>query len=130
MAHRATARRAKQNRLLEVLLQSGAAVGQVFTIEHAFPAASGSQRPTGADIAPSDTPGTNTIEITKIEEQDLAGNWHDVTSAFTRTDNPSALVKVKLKVPGESGLALRKLRFHYKTKESISKDPVLTVTFS
>jgi len=99
------------------------------SIDVQYPSSGGAQVPTGTTIEPPPEPKDNTIEITKIEEMDLAGNWHDVTSAFNRNDNPSKKVTLTLKEPGPTGLGNKKLRFHYKTKETINNEPNLTTLY-
>jgi hypothetical protein len=68
-----------------------------------------------------------TIEVTKIEEQDAAGNWNDVTTAFRIGDNKTKKVTLT-KNNGEIPLTGRKIRVLWKTTETITADPKVTTT--
>ncbi len=98
--------------------------------EHKFEV-SGATAPTGATVElptnPQPEDGT-TIEVTKIEEQDAAGNWNDVTTAFRIGDNKTKKVTLK-KNNGEIPLTGRKIRVHWKTSKTIEADPIITTTY-
>jgi hypothetical protein len=98
------------------------------SVDHSFQN-NGASAPTGATITPpTGAPGGTTIEITKIEEENTAGGWSDVTSGYTRSDNPSGKVTVKKNNP-EPPLTGRKLRFHFKTNNTVSGNPGVTTTY-
>ncbi|HEB52519.1 MAG TPA: hypothetical protein ENI87_04600 [bacterium] len=88
----------------------------------------GAAEPTGCHATPPSTaaPGT-TVEITKIEEQTSDGQWHDVTNAWTRSNNPSK--KVTCTKPSEASINKKTFRFTYKTSSTIQGDIVLTTTY-
>jgi hypothetical protein len=69
-----------------------------------------------------------TIEVTKIEEQDAAGNWNDVTAAFRIGDNKTQKVTLT-KNNGEIPLTGRKIRVLWKTNKTITDNPQVTSTY-
>jgi hypothetical protein len=114
------------------LMLGTALVGQTQSSVDVLMVTNGTNDPTGFTAAPpADAPTTppTTIEITKIEEQNSNGTWTDVTSGFSRSNNPSALVTVKHLHP-ELVLAGRVLRIHYKTNNTITSNPVITQVYN
>lgn len=114
--------------LTTVLMMCGflAAQSQGST-EHKFDNNGGSV-PTGAtvELPLNPTPPSDTfIEVTKIEEQDATGKWHDITSAFKIDDNKTKKVTLK-KNNGEISLAGRKIKVHWKTNNTITDVTVKT----
>jgi hypothetical protein len=100
------------------------------SVSHTFNPEGGSGNPVGADIAPpAGSPDGTTVEITKIEEKDTAGNWHDVTAGWTRKDNPSAKVNCKVDEPGTGGLTNKTIRFSWKTNNTITGNPSVTQVY-